>query len=217
MSKVLLSLFMLTLWGQLLIEKLRKSLGLPFSIRLFFVFSAVVWILVAQCCKRQENFLFFSSLARVCFSVDYDHCTENCCRCANFFFRKEQLPFVAVALIAAETGWVVRRAGESLAASASKVAQATIIWAAAQLSSRCESSAKIFFVEQTAKLPSKRPRFKSRQKLFFKKKNLLKFKYWLFVLVLLGSLFSNQKIVSGTTLVLKELSPCYPYRVWNKF
>ena len=164
MSKVLLSLFMLTLWGQLLIEKLRKSLGLPFSIRLFFVFSAVVWILVAQCCKRQENFLFFFKPSESMFlgrlwSLYWKLLPMR----EFFFFRKEQLPFVAVALIAAETGWVVRRAGESLAASASKVAQATIIWAAAQLSSRCESSAKIFFVEQTAKLPSKRPRFKSRQ------------------------------------------------------
>ena len=103
MSKVLLSLFMLTLWGQLLIEKLRKSLGLPSSIRLFFVFSAVVWILVAQCCKRQENFLFFfSSRARVCFSVDYDHCTENCCRCANFFFSQRT---AAICCSCADSGW----------------------------------------------------------------------------------------------------------------
>ena len=145
MSKVLLSLFMLTLWGQLLIEKLRKSLGLPFSIRLFFVFSAVVWILVAQCCKRQENFLFFFQAEREYVSRSTMITVLKIVADARiFFFRKEQLPFVAVALIAAETGWVVRRAGESLAASASKVAQATIIWAAAQLSSQCESSAKSF-------------------------------------------------------------------------
>ena len=103
MSKVLLSLFMLTLWGQLLIEKLRKSLGLPFSIRLFFVFSAVVWILVAQCCKRQENFLFFFKPSESMFLGRLWSLYWKLLPMREFFFRKEQLPFVAVALIAAES------------------------------------------------------------------------------------------------------------------
>ena len=47
-------------------------------------------------------------VSTICFLVGYDHCTENCCRCANFFrsssFSKaqqqQQQPFVAVALMA---------------------------------------------------------------------------------------------------------------------
>ena len=70
--------------------------------------------------------LFFSSglrpiaaqkvnVSTICFLVGNDHCTENCCRCANFFFRRSssssssfseqhQQPFVAVALMAVSIG-----------------------------------------------------------------------------------------------------------------
>ena len=46
-------------------------------------------------------------VSTICFLVGYDHCTENCCRCANFFrsssfskAQQQQQPFVAVALMA---------------------------------------------------------------------------------------------------------------------
>ena len=178
----------------------------------FFVLSIFLVVVISAVLPKVINVV-----STICFLVGYDHCTENCCRCANFFFLQRT---AAICCSCADSGW------DRLSSPPGRRELSCFSFKSSPSYDHLGSSTtefamrvlrKIFFVEQTAKLPSKRPRFRSRQKLFFKKKNLLKFKYWLFVLVLLGSLFSNQKIVSGTTLVLEELSPCYPYRVWNKY
>ena len=167
MSKVLLSLFMLTLWGQLLIEKLRKSLGLPFSIRLFFVFSAVVWILVAQCCKRQENFLFFFKPSESMFLGRLWSLYWKLLPMREFFFSQRT---AAICCSCADSGW------DRLSSPPGRRELSCFSFKSSPSYDHLGSSTtefemrvlrKIFFVEQTAKLPSKRPRFKSRQKLFF--------------------------------------------------
>ena len=71
---------------------------------------------------------------------------------ARIFFRKEQLPFVAVALIAAETGW---EQASSPGVEASKVAQAlnTILhdWAALRAKQSLSSRLAKIFLEPAKK------------------------------------------------------------------
>ena len=60
--------------------------------------------LMLRACRQQAIWMrlfFFSSglrpiaaqkvnVSTICFLVGNDHCTENCCRCANFFFSQKQ-------------------------------------------------------------------------------------------------------------------------------